>query len=98
MYLCDMVSRLEDFQLKFVERKNSQLFGSNEINESISDNEFLDEMMLLLLIIMMASFNPKKTLSVILSFISLLPKIDYSFIQQILIQNVIIILSYLRLS
>jgi hypothetical protein len=93
-----MVSRLEDFQLKFVERKNSQLFGSNEINESISDNEFLDEMMLLLLIIMMASFNPKKTLSVILSFISLLPKIDYSFIQQILIQNVIIILSYLRLS
>jgi hypothetical protein len=93
-----MVSRLEDFQLKFVERKNSQLFGSNEINESISDNEFLDEMMLLLLIIMMASFNPKKTLSVILSFISLLPKIDYSFIQQILIENVIIILSYLRLS
>ena len=40
MYLCDMVSRLEDFQLKFVEKKNSQLFGSNEINESISDNDF----------------------------------------------------------
>jgi hypothetical protein len=36
-----MVSRLEDFQLKFVERKNSQLFGNNEIIESISDNDFL---------------------------------------------------------
>ena len=41
MYLCDMVSRLEDFQLKFVERKNSQLFGNNEIIESISVNDFL---------------------------------------------------------
>ena len=40
-YLCDMVSRLEDFQLKFLERQNNQLFGSNEIVESITENDFL---------------------------------------------------------
>ena len=41
MYLCDMVSRLEDFQLKFVERKNSQLFGSNEIEIENKNEDYL---------------------------------------------------------
>ena len=41
-YLCDMVSRLEDFRLKFIERKNQQLFGNNELIESsITDADYL---------------------------------------------------------
>jgi len=40
-YMCDMISRLEDFQLKFIEQKNSQLFGNNQIIETIAENDFL---------------------------------------------------------
>ena len=41
-YLCDNVSRLEDFRLKFIERMNQQLFGNNELIESsITDADFL---------------------------------------------------------
>jgi hypothetical protein len=39
--MCDMISRLEDFQLKFIEQKNSQLFGNNQIIESIPESDFL---------------------------------------------------------
>ena len=40
-YMCDMISRLEDFQLKFIEQKNNQLFGNNQIIESITESDFL---------------------------------------------------------
>jgi hypothetical protein len=39
--MCDMISRLEDFQLRFIEQKNSQLFGNNQIIESITESDFL---------------------------------------------------------
>ena len=39
-YMCDMISRLEDFQLKFIEQKNNQLFGNNQIIESITESVF----------------------------------------------------------
>ena len=42
-YMCDMISRLEDFQLKFIEKKNNQLFGNNEIIESITETDFLGD-------------------------------------------------------
>ena len=34
--------RLEDFRLKFIERKNQQLFGNNEIMESSIINNIID--------------------------------------------------------